>query len=159
VGNARAVLLVAAASLTAVHSSGQSTTGLSAPTLYISASGQYYTDSTKLDVKGASNLPPGSKLSVTLYDFIGYQSSILSEEAIVTLGRDGFFNVTLTPLPNRQFKPNMVCVIYFNPRFPKQDAPILKVVGATGELLGIDRNPQVGKNSGGYYLEDFVNIP
>ena len=61
---------------------------LTAPTFYIAASGQYYKNSTTLDVKGASNLPPGSRLSVALYDFVGYKSSILSEDSVAVLNKD-----------------------------------------------------------------------
>ncbi len=45
------------------------------------------------------------------------------------------------------------------PNAVEQDPAVLKIVGKNGELLGIENNPQVGKNSGGYYLDALVNIP
>ncbi len=53
----------------------------------------------------------------------------------------------------------MVLVISFDPRSVSQDAAVLRITGRKGELLGIETNPQVGKNSGGYYLQAFVYIP
>lgn len=146
-----------------VYLEAQSTKILTAPTFYIAASGEYSKFSTTVDVKGASNLPPGSRLSVRLHDFIGYMSTTLSEEGIVVLNKEGFFQVTLKPLPGKQLKENMVCEISFLPqeRVPtRQDAAVLKVTGKKGELLGIDNNPQVGKMSGeNYYLQALVAIP
>jgi len=96
---------------------------------------------------------------VTLSDFIGIKSSILSEDAVVVLNKDGFFAVTLKPLQGKQFKDNMVCDISLNPNAVRQDPDVLKIVGKKGELLGIENNPQVHKNSGGYYLQAIVHIP
>ena len=141
-----------------VHSDAESMR-LTAPTFYIAGSGEYSDDSTTLTVKGASNLPPGSRLSVTLYDFIGYRSSVLSEDASVVLKQDGFFEVTLKPRRGRKFGHNMVCAISFAPAEPPRDRSVLRVVGRRGELLGIENNPQAGKNSGGYYLQALIHIP
>jgi|ERR1017187_1569349 hypothetical protein len=135
------------------------TQALSAPTFYIAASGEYNKFSTTLDFKGVSNLPPGSRLSITLSDFIGYRSSILSEDAVVVIGKDGFFTVTLKPLVGKQLKNNMVCDISLNPNAVRQEPEVLRIVGRKGELLGIENNPQVHRNSGGYYLEAIVHIP
>ncbi len=113
-----------------------------------------------LTLKGASNLPPGSKLTVFLYDFIGYKSSTLSEEAIVALPESGLFEVTLKPREGKTLKQNMVCDISFIPHgVVPQETAVLKITGKNGESLGIGTNPQIGKNSGGYYLQAFVHIP
>lgn len=138
----------------------QASKALPAPTFYIAASGQYERVGSTLEVKGATNLPPGSRLSITLYDFVGYQSSILSETDIVTLDNNGFFKATLKPLNGRQFKANMVCDIFFDTNSIRQNESVLKVVGEKGRLLGVGYNPQVAKNSGeNYYLEALVHIP
>jgi hypothetical protein len=150
-----AVLTVACA----VDSEAQSTRALTAPTLYIAASGEYNKYSTTLDVKGASNLPPGSRLIVELADFAGYKSSILSEDRSVVLNEGGLFEIILRPLPGKRFKDNMVCYITFIPHDIPRDSSVLKVVGENGELLGIENNPQVHKNSGGYYPQAIVHIP
>jgi hypothetical protein len=128
-----------------------------APTFYIVARGECSKYSTSAKVKGASNLPVGSRISVSLSDFVGFQSSILNETAAVVVGNTGFFEVTLRPLKGKQFKDNMVCDLTFLPS--SQTVAVQKVVGTKGELLGIDSNPQVGKNSGEYYLDALVHIP
>lgn len=130
---------------------------LTAPTFYIVARGEYSKYSTTITVKGASNLPVGSRIAVSLSDFVGFQSSILSETATVTLGGTGLFEVALRPLTGKNFKDNMVCDLVFLPS--SQSVAVQKVVGTKGESLGIDSNPQVGKNSGEYYLEALVHIP
>ena len=107
--------IVAAILTLTAYSEAQSTQILAAPTFYIAASGRYSQYSPTLVVKGASNLPPGSRLSVVLADYIGYKSSILSEEAIAILNRNGFFEAVLRPLSGKQFKEHMVCDISFNP--------------------------------------------
>jgi hypothetical protein len=150
-------LLIAA---TLPRSEAQAAKTMAAPTFYIAASGEYSRYSPTLKLKGASNLPPGSKLRVFLYDFIGYQSSSLSEEAVVTVPESGLFEVTLKPREGMAFKENMVCDIAFLPSGAiPQDTAALKITGKTGELLGIGTNPQIGKNSGGYYLQALVHIP
>ena len=133
---------------------------MASPTFYIAASGQYNRYSPTLTLKGASNLPPGSKLTVFLYDRIGYKSSTLSEEAAVTLPESGLFEVTLKAQEGKAFKDNMVCDISFIPHggVPQEPA-VLKITGKTGERLGTGTNPQIGKNSGGYYLQALVHIP
>jgi hypothetical protein len=150
-------LLIAA---TLPRSEAQSAKTTAAPTFYIAASGEYSRYSPTLTLKGASNLPPGSKLTVFFYDFIGYKSNTLSEEAIVTLPESGLFEVTLKPRKGETFKQNMVCDISFIPHgVVPQEAAVLKITGNNGELLGIGTNPQIGKNSGGYYLRALVHIP
>jgi hypothetical protein len=149
------------------RSEAQSAQPLAAPTFYIAASGEYSTYSPTVRVRGASNVPPGSKLTVSLYDFIGDKSSILSEEAVVTLSERGLFEVTLRPREGKTFKANMVCVILFDPQgavvrettvLPQAPA-VVKITGKNGESLGIGTNPQIGKNSAGYYLQALVQIP
>jgi hypothetical protein len=138
----------------------QTPTNLSSPTFYIAASGEYNKFGTTLPVKGVSNLPAGSRLVVRLYDYVGYQSTVLSEDAQVVLDKGGFFEVTLKPREGKRFKDNMVCEILFSTNFIQQDAAVLKIVGKKGELLGIENNPQVKKQSGdNYYLEALVHIP
>jgi hypothetical protein len=108
-------------------------------------------------VKGASNLPVGSRITVTLSDFIGFHGSPLSETAEITVGNTGFFEVTLSPLKGKHFKDNMVCDLTLLPS--SQSVAVQKVVGKKGELLGIESNPQVGKHSGEYYLVALAHLP
>ncbi len=156
VGSTVAALLIVA---TLPRSDAQPSNAMAAPGFYIAASGAYSRYSPALTLKGASNLPPGSKLTAFLYDFIGYKSSALSEQAIVVVPESGIFEVTLKPREGKAFKPNMVCDISFIPHSVPQDAAVLKITGKNGESLGISTNPQIGKNSGGYYLQALVHIP
>src|SRR5579862_8062454 len=118
-----------------VVASSQAPSTRKTPTFYIAASGEFSKFSTSVTIKGASNLPTGARLDLTMYDFIGYQSSILSEKLIVALTREGFFEATLKPLPGTHFRPNMVCDISFQPHGEPQEASVLKIVGRHGELL------------------------
>jgi hypothetical protein len=147
-------LLVITATL---QSHAQGLWPLRAPTFYIVAGGDYSKYSAFVTVKGASNLPAGSRIAVSLSDYVGFRSSILSETAEIVLDKTGFFEVTLKPLNGKRFKDNMVCDLTLMPS--SQSGAVQKVVGKKGELLGIDSNPQVGKNSGEYYLEALVHIP
>ncbi|MFY9725772.1 MAG: hypothetical protein WAJ87_09765, partial [Bryobacteraceae bacterium] len=72
----------------------------------------------------------------------------------------GLFEVTLKPREGKTLKQNMVCDISFIPHgVVPQETAVLKITGKNGESLGIGTNPQIGKNSGGYYLQAFVHIP
>ena len=152
---ALAAFLVAAAM---PLSEAQSAKTMAAPTFYIAASAQHGVYPNTLTLKGASNLPPRSRLTVYVHDFIGYKSSTLSEDAVVILPESGLFEVTLKTREGKTFKENMVCDVTFMYGVP-QEAAVLKITGKHGEFLGIDTNPQIGKNSGGYYLETRVHIP
>jgi hypothetical protein len=129
------------------------------PTFYIAASGEYSRFSPTLTLKGASNLPPRSRLLVYIYDIIGYKSTILSEKSVVTLPESGLFEVIIKPREGKAFKENIVCDISFNPNAVPQGAAVLKITGKKGELLEIATNPQIGKMSGeNYYLRALVHI-
>jgi hypothetical protein len=144
-----------------LHSQGQPGRRLTAPTFYIVAKGEYskYVPD-QVTIKGVSDLPPGARLSVTVYDHTGYQSSILSEDMIVTVPQDGFFDVTLKPRSGHHFQEKMVCQIDFDPNFIRQDAAVLRITGKKGELLGGSKNPQVGQKSGdNFYLQAWVDVP
>jgi hypothetical protein len=132
---------------------------LTAPTFYIAASAQFDEYSPTVTVKGASNLPVGSRLSAVLYDYIGYLGSPLSEERFIKLPKNGLFEIVLKPLPEKKFKHNMVCDVGFFPAAPGSDVSVLAIVGKRGEQLGIDTNPQIGKNSGAYYLDTLIDVP
>jgi hypothetical protein len=64
------------------------------------------------------------------------------------VGKDGFFEATVVPLPKMQFKHNIVCIISFSPNYPDQDVSVIRVVGRHGEQLGFPKNPQAVVSSG-----------
>jgi hypothetical protein len=151
-----AALMIAAA---LPRSGAQPARTTTAPTFYIAASGECGKYSKTLTLKGASNLPSRSRLTVYVYDFIGYKSSTLSDATVVSLPESGLFDVTLKPREGKTFKENMVCDVSFIPHGVPQETAVLKITGKNGELLGIGTNPQIDKNSGGYYLQALVHIP
>jgi hypothetical protein len=57
-------------------------------------------------------------------------SQILSVRALPKVGKDGFFEATLAPLPKMQFKHNVVCLVSFFPNLPDQDATVTGTVGS-----------------------------
>lgn len=70
---ALAALMIAAA---LSRSGAQPAKNMAASTFYIAASGEYGKYSKTLTLKGASNLPPRSRLTVHVYDFIGYRAAL-----------------------------------------------------------------------------------
>jgi hypothetical protein len=120
---------------------------LSAPTYFIAAKAEYR-DSEKIWLRGTSNLPSGAILIVDVQNYVGENSKVLSRRSLPRVGRDGFFEATLVPLPETQFRQNIVCIVSFSPNYPDQDAPVVKAVGKKGEQLGFPTNPQTEINSG-----------
>ena len=100
-----------------------------------------------VNVFGASNLPAGSILWISVYDFIGEGSSVLNDEADVPVGSDGLFRVAVRAKSRRSFKRNYICSVTFVPTYPQQPAEALEIVGKTGEHLGDPfKNPQIVGN-------------
>jgi hypothetical protein len=89
-----ATLAIAAA----LFSQTKSHRSLTAPTYYIAARAEYR-DSEQIWLRGASNLPAGAVLVVDVQNYVGEGSQILSVRALPRVGKDGFFEATLAPLP------------------------------------------------------------
>jgi len=132
---------------TTLFSQTQSGGKLRAPTYYIAANAEYR-HSQEIWLRGASNLPAGAVLVVDVQNYVGEGSQILSVRALPRVGKDGFFEVTLTPQPKMEFKHNVVCLVSFSPDYPNQDAPVKAAVGKNGEQLGFPKNPQTNIGSG-----------
>src|SRR2546426_919280 len=66
---------------------------LSAPTYYIATRADYTGDPARIHVRGASNLPAGARLSISIYDRVGQGSTLLSDETVATVDGEGFFEV------------------------------------------------------------------
>lgn len=113
---------------------------LTAPTYYIAARATYDSDPKALEVRGVSNLPAGSIFAIDAYDNFGERSRQLSERKDVTVGPDGFFDVTLSAAAGYSFRHNIVCEISFMIG-PEQPASVRQVVGKHGEHLGYPENP------------------
>jgi len=131
-----------------------------APTIYIAADAEYGGIPSEIFVRGVTNLPPKSLLSIKIYDFIGEGARQLSVDTTVQVPVDGFFEATIAAAPGEKFRHNVVCDIVFMPRSsPRQYPSVLAVVGREGEFLGSPKNPQAYQHSGEYYLSEMVHVP
>lgn len=132
---------------------------LTAPTYYIAARVRYDGDPDELRIRGASNLPRGSRLTINILDFLGEGSTILGKNETTSVGKDGFFEVVIKPSKGFAFRPNIVCYIGFSPEYPAQPASVIQVVGKRGEHLGSPKNPQWGvQNDNHCSLHDVVHV-
>ena len=114
---------------------------------YVAIKARLYNED-QIWVFGASNLPRGSLITITVYDFAGEGGKTLSQDATVAVGKDGLFEVTVHPAKGLRFRNNLICDAVFMPNFPKQTAEVLRIVGKVGEHLGdTGSNPQVESNS------------
>lgn len=91
---------------------------------------------------------PLAALVVDVQDYVGEGGRTLSVRALPRVGKDGFFEVTITPLPKMQFKHNIICLVSFSPNYPEQDTTVAAIVGKHGEQLGFPKNPQTSISSG-----------
>lgn len=89
----------------------------------------------------------------------GNGSTRFNEDVIAVVDESGFFDVTMRPRPNLQFRHRLICHIVFMPTYPKQSVPVLDAVGRRGEKLGFPQNPQAHVISGGYYLSETIYVP
>jgi hypothetical protein len=131
---------------------------LTAPTCYIAANAEYR-HAEEIWLRGASNLPAGAILVVDVQNYVGEGSQILDVRALPKVGKDGFFEATLAPLPKMQFKHNVVCLVSFFPNSPDQDPTVTGTVGRHGEQLGFPKNPQAYVHSGdNVYLGAAIHV-
>ena len=132
---------------------------LCAPTHCIATDADFKGSANEMRVRGTSNLPPGTRLGVDVYDSIGRGSTQFNEDAVTTVNRNGFFEVILRPKPGLAFRHNLVCSVVFMPTYPRQEPSVLEVTGKRGEHLGFPENPQARVASGGYYLSETIYVP
>lgn len=121
--------------------------GLGAAGYYLAVKARLQDDDL-IDVFGASNLPPGSIVTINIYDYIGEGSHILNEPSMIGIGDDGTFRAGVQSAKGKKFKANDVCDVVFSANYPKQPSSVLEVVGPSGRNLGkAGMNPQVQDNS------------
>lgn len=120
---------------------------------YIAVRAEYAGDE-RINLYGASNLPPGAVLDVDIDDFLGKGSRSFNDVTEVTMGMDGLFYTAILPLGRAPFRRNLICSVVFMPTDPKRPAPVRRIVGPAGEHLGKDpfTNPQLGGNARGKIL-------
>src|SRR5438105_255976 len=131
---------------------------LPAPTYYLAAE-VHECSADQLLLKGASNLPSGSLISVQVSEFYEDAWKDYSDTIFARLDNDGFFEAMAHPLPKLTFHRNLVVRVYFSPAYHKQPPNVLSAVGKRGEKLGEPRNPQAYHMSGGYsYLLTIARV-
>ncbi len=141
----------------------------------LSALGYYIAASAQLDVgnivqmRGASNLPPGASIALDIVAPNGAGWTEYSKTVCVTTSEEGLFNQeinVLSGLPNRS---DLFVRATFLTNTCNQSAQVLQVVGRHGEFLGNDahhptmqevemawthgmaKNPQLFQVSGSYF--------
>jgi hypothetical protein len=145
--------------------SAQATERLFAPTYYIAVSADPDVGGI-VHVRGASNLPPGAAIQLTIYAQSG---NIKSSSTCVSTGAEGLFKQDVQVSPG-VLRPKMLYVrATFMTDLCKQSASVLRIAGQHGEFLGNDshkvtidevrkgmtegmfRNPQLFQTSGWYF--------
>jgi hypothetical protein len=122
---------------------------LSAPTYYLAAQASTTCDRDHITIRGATNLPPGSRINVIALelkrDSKDYRKP--QSEAMQTNVRpDGLFDVRLKPKAG-DFSEYVVVQVTFDASV-NQPRSVSQVVGRKGEMLGDLDNPQLGIYSG-----------
>src|SRR5438128_1518676 len=97
---------------------------LCAPTHCIATDADFKGSANEMRVRGTSNLPPGTRLGVDVYDSIGRGSTQFNEDAVTTVNRNGFFEVVLRPKAGLAFRHNLVCNVVFMPTYPRQERSV-----------------------------------
>jgi len=124
---------------------------LSAPTYYLAVAGTC--DPSEVRAYGASNLPPGSAVILTVSDFDGDGWREYSEESIAIVDDEGLFAAKIRPSKGFMFRRNLILLADFLPYRPRQPQRVLDVVGKRGEQLGdLLANPQLHQMSGPTYV-------
>lgn len=125
---------------------------LSAPIYYMAARASYQ-NSSQIEVRGQTNLPPGSIITAQVFDFLGNGAKALSANTTLSVKKDQTFLAWLSPRtgnefsftpPGRSYPHNPICEITFDPTTPRlpqsttsaQPASVLSVVGKYGQGLG-----------------------
>ena len=127
---------------------------IAAPTYYIAA---YVKEcnSNHITVRGATDLPAGAVLSVSVGGPLGNPSGTLerySNLSTTTVAPNGQFTAEVDALPTKRFESNrFVAYVRFQPEVTKQPKSVLNVVGRKGEKLDIINNPQAFQTSGWWY--------
>jgi hypothetical protein len=119
---------------------------------------------------GASNLPAGANILVTVTDFDNDAWKDYSDGVCVQVAQSGFFSGEIHPKLGIKFRRNLILRASFATNVCKQPASVLRIVGPKGEhlgekdaplgeLAGLSRNPQLYQASGWYYgLETIARI-
>ena len=121
--------------------SAQQQKQLTAPTYYIAVEAQHSYDNV-IRVRGASNLPPGAKISLQFFLPNDQAWKEPGQSVCVALDSNGLFDWREMSLPSGVPYPRDLFVMAtFLPNECKQNAQVLKVLGTHGQYLGHDNRP------------------
>lgn len=136
----------------AMAGENQTKSKLLAPAYYMAARASYQ-NSSQIEVKGQTNLPPSAILTAQVFDFVGVGASALSARVTIIVKQDQTFVAWLSPkdrkefaftAPGRTHPHNPICEITFDPTMPQlshstasaQPVSVLSLVGKYGQELG-----------------------
>jgi hypothetical protein len=122
---------------------------LLAPGYYLAARASYQ-NSSQIEVRGQTNLPPGSILTVQMFNFVGPGAEALSKRVEIVVKPDQTFLAWLAPEtgekfsfvpPGRSYPHNPICTVTFDPTVPRlphsttsaQPAEVLRALGQYGK--------------------------
>ncbi len=127
--------LLIAASIMFVQDTRTSRRTLNASTYYIVISGHLLDENT-IVVRGASNLPPRSKIRIQ----VGDGARFVSESICASVGDEGLFRYELRPIGSAKFKfsPTLAMDAFFRTDECEQPEKVLQIVGKHGQYLGND---------------------
>ncbi len=132
---------------------------LAAPTYYMAIEARNC-DKKQVRFSGASNLPPGAIIRLTISDFSEDAWRQYSDEVYATVDDKGFFEGAIAPKQGMTFRRNLILDATFTPFKPTQPLSVLNLVGERGQNLGGIYNPQVGQLSGeDFYLDTIARVP
>ena len=117
-------------------------------------------DRVDVNVRGVTNLPPGSQIDMVALSLGRDSKSNRAEQSDwvrAPVRSDGSFELVIKPKTQR-FSGYVIVNVVFDPR-ENQPASVLRVVGRRGHNLGDLDNPQLGIYSGKHaYLEQLLLV-
>ena len=122
---------------------------LKAPTHYIAADIQEC-NSGLVRLKGASNLPTGSRLQIQIGELKG-SAIVPYRNSTASVNVDGTFAAEVRPVKGKEFRSQLVGLVNFETAWKDQPKSVTDIVGTHGERLGDFKNPQFFQRSGWYY--------
>lgn len=107
---------------------------------------------------GASNLPHGATLAITVSE--PYQDAFkdYSEDSYISVDSKGFFKGEVPAKTGVNFRGRLILIANFKTYKPKQREDVLRLVGRIGEKLGGLENPQAQYLSGNYQILQAVDV-
>jgi hypothetical protein len=113
----------------------------------------------EMKVVGATNLPSGAVILVSVTEFFQDGWKDYSEYYYATVDERGSFTTTVKGKTNMGFHRNLVARVVFGPVYHQQPPGVLAAVGQRGERLGAWDNPQLGQVSGqNFYIERISRV-